>query len=331
MAEFFSAKRAALSNLQRENIERFQMRRRSRFKSRQETVAFERFRVEDEREYVRREHKGTGNASISIMYQGRPMRLKIRGKVPRELRGRMDQQTIRTEVRLTRTRLGYWYAFVQIEVPQTYIHSDGGAEATGPVCALDPGVRKFQSWYDSSGSCGDVGEFGPLEEILAKADGLQSEMTALRRGNSSYRQRRHLRRRFLRALERVRNRIADLQNKVASWLVHRFRLTLIPTFETSHMVQGRFLRHRTCRGMMTWSHYSFKQKLIQQAQKYKDAIVRIVSEAYTSKTCDRCGHIHRNLGGAVTFTCPSCGHRALRDLHAARNILLRNLPFILGW
>ena len=48
-----------------------------------------------------------------------------------------------------------------------------------------------------------------------------------------------------------------------------------------------------------------------------------VGEAYTSKTCEECGTLHQKLGGNKVFKCPKCNHTADRDLHAAKNILLR--------
>ncbi len=122
--------------------------------------------------------------------------------------------------------------------------------------------------------------------------------------NSTSIRRCSLKRRFLRALERVRNRINDLHNKaVASWLVHTSHLVLLPTFETSSkMLTKSFLRSKTCRTMQCWCHHSIKCNLISQAQKFKDAIVRIVNEVYTSKTCGRCGTFNQSLTGAKIFT-----------------------------
>ena len=54
-------------------------------------------------------------------------------------------------------------------------------------------------------------------------------------------------------------------------------------------------------------------------------IVVDVTEEYTSKTCSKCGHIHKKLGGSKRFTCPSCGHKLDRDLNGAFNILLKAL------
>lgn len=324
--EYFRAKKAALSNLRAGNISHFSIEKKSRFKALQETIPWERYRFVDERVYDRPNHKGRGSAYISIPYDRKEMRLRIRGKVPSVLRGRVDPKSIRTEVKLSRTRLGYWYAFIQVEIPQVPRYPD---TPEGDVVALDPGVRTFQTWYSSDGSCGEVGKQESLEEALHRADNIKSELDTF---SGRSRSKRHLRRRFLRALERVRNRVADLHNKVASWLVHRFRLILLPQFSTQGMVQGgtKFkLRSRTCRNMLTWSHYGFQRKVIEQSQKFTDVVTQIVNEAYTTKTCGRCGFIHE-VGGSTVFHCPECGLRSGRDIHASRNVLLRQLKFIIA-
>ena len=50
-----------------------------------------------------------------------------------------------------------------------------------------------------------------------------------------------------------------------------------------------------------------------------------VGEVVVSKTCGRCGSIHSRLGGSKVFVCPQCSLECDRDLHAARNVLLRFL------
>ena len=50
-----------------------------------------------------------------------------------------------------------------------------------------------------------------------------------------------------------------------------------------------------------------------------------VAQAFTSKTCGKCGHLNNKLGGSRTFNCRACKHTEDRDVHAARNILLRYL------
>ncbi len=86
----------------------------------------------------------------------------------------------------------------------------------------------------------------------------------------------------------------------------------------------RRLNNDTTRRMLTWSHYLFKQRLLNKAREYPWVRVHIVNEAYTSKTCTRCGVIHERLGGRKTFRCQSCGTVLDRDYNGARNIYLKN-------
>ncbi|QTA88308.1 Transposase, IS605 family [Desulfonema magnum] len=41
----------------------------------------------------------------------------------------------------------------------------------------------------------------------------------------------------------------------------------------------------------------------------------------SSKTCNACGHVRDDLKlSDRVFVCPSCGHKADRDINAAKNI-----------
>src|SRR6185503_21373547 len=96
---------------------------------------------------------------------------------------------------------------------------------------------------------------------------------------------------------------------------------------SSRMVvrKGRKLNSKTARGMLTWSHYSFKQRLLAKARALGDRCkVVIVDESYTSKTCTGCGWLHHRLGGNKLFKCGQCGLEIGRDHNGARNILLKN-------
>ncbi len=119
----------------------------------------------------------------------------------------------------------------------------------------------------------------------------------------------------------------ELHKKLATWLCENYRVVLIPTFETQQMVRrrNRKLRSKTARGMCTWSHYRFRQRLKEKAELFPWCTVIECDEAYTSKTCGACGKLHQKLGPNKTFTCPNCDYVADRDVSASRNILLRYL------
>ena len=76
---------------------------------------------------------------------------------------------------------------------------------------------------------------------------------------------------------------------------------------------------------MTLAHYKFQQRLKDKSREFPLCRVEIVSEAFTSKTCGRCGKINETLGGKAVFECANCQLKLDRDIHAARNILLRAL------
>jgi putative transposase len=123
--------------------------------------------------------------------------------------------------------------------------------------------------------------------------------------------------------------VSELHHKTAKLLCSQYHTILIPTFEVSQMVEKpeagfRVLNNTSVRKMLTWSHYTFRTLLKAKARESGHCRVLEVDEAYTSKTCTRCGHLHDTLGGNKTFSCPSCGLTIDRDWNGARNILLKN-------
>ena len=126
---------------------------------------------------------------------------------------------------------------------------------------------------------------------------------------------------------KIRNLIDDLHKRLAKWLCECYEVVLLPSFETSQMLRKgqRRIGSKTARSMATWSHYRFKQRLLAKAREYPWCKVLIVDEAYTSKTCGMCGHIHQTLRGNKVFRCPHCSFEIDRDVNGARNILLRFL------
>lgn len=192
------------------------------------------------------------------------------------------------------------------------------------VIALDPGVRTFLTGYDGASVLefgrGDIGRIARLcfhlDKLMGKADG-----TDIRT-----KERRSYRCAAERIRVKIRNLVDDAHKKIASYLVKNYKVIFLPTFETSQMVKraSRRIHKKTARQMLTWSHYRFKQTLKSMAA-LRNVLVVDTNEAYTSKTCTFCGHVHRKLGSFKVFKCPECGSVHDRDWNGARNILLRAL------
>ena len=195
-------------------------------------------------------------------------------------------------------------------------------ETQARVVALDPGIRSFLTWLSET-DAGHIapGAFGKIQRLCAHLDALLSRAKLERRRFAK----RHKYQAVNRMRVRIGNLVDELHHQAARWLVDNFDIILLPTFETSDMVQrgARKLRSKSARSLLTYAHYRFQQFLAWKAwQSGKDVI--LVNEAYTSKTCSWNGEIIPNLGGRRVVA-GSDGVRVNRDINGARGIFLRAL------
>lgn len=183
-----------------------------------------------------------------------------------------------------------------------------------PVCALDPGVRTFQTLFSEKISM-KIAEhdFNRIYRLCYVLDKLYSRR---KRENTN---------RFNRKLKRIRWKIKDLiseiHHKLALFLVRTFDRIYIPVFETSRMVTK--LHSKVSRAMLTWSHYRFKEFLKLKGREYSCDVIE-VDESYTSKTCGVCGKLN-NVGSKEHWKCYYCGSEHDRDLNGARNIFIKSM------
>lgn len=211
---------------------------------------------------------------------------------------------------------GQWFACFPSYIKPTTTGSD-------KVIALDPGNRAFLTGYDGENVLEiGKGDIGRINRLCSHLDNLLSRAAL----SKNKRQRYLMRKAATRMRTRIQYLVKDLHNKVASVLTNSYKLIFLPTYETSQMVlkSQRKINRKSVRNMLTWSHGKFASHLEQMAIRKGVLVVRC-NEAYTSKTCTNCGHIHNNLGGSKIYKCPQCSHVIARDINGARNIMLRAL------
>lgn len=224
--------------------------------------------------------------------------------------------------------------------------------AHGGVIGFDPGVRCFQAYSCTDGRHGSLLEGGleVMGKYARKAARLQSTADKLKSGDFRPCETRGSIARNLRAvamglsseehLERQQRSIAARARrtrvKAHNWMkcmhYEAIReiftiadLAIIPVFETQRMCARaeRIFGTGTAREMYAWSHYSFMQRMYYKSQTTPNKHVAFTREPGTTKTCDACGCVRENLGGAKVFMCYGCGHRAGRDVgHASRGNIL---------
>ncbi len=114
---------------------------------------------------------------------------------------------------------------------------------------------------------------------------------------------------------------------------------MLPNIETSKMVKKSKknkqksksneqanpwnINKETDRKFLTWSHYSFRLRLLHKAALTGSRVV-LRSEEYTSQTCGVCGW-HAMLKGSKIFHCPNPECRIVmdRDVNGARNMMIK--------
>jgi transposase len=186
--------------------------------------------------------------------------------------------------------------------------------------ALDPGVRTFQTGYSPSGIAIKAGE--RQNEQLKR---LHNKLDILRglRSKATLRRKQRLKNSCLKLEQKIKNVVDNLHNQTSSFLAKSFNNVLLPKFSTSEMQSGKGLHSTTKRQLWTLSHYKFQQKMIGLCQQYRSKLY-LVEEHYTTKTCGGCGKLV-NVGSSKVFECSECSYKMDRDIHGARNILLKHV------
>ena len=190
----------------------------------------------------------------------------------------------------------------------------------GKTCALDPGVTHFQTTFDGSKSTQYTAAFRDQYARIARFQSLMDTSTGRRRA--------HMRRRLGKIYATIRARVTDLHYRVIQDLVRaRYHTVLLPKFESQDMVS----KIQTRAGTRSWTqnktlkreilglnHYKFQQRLLESGIPN----VRIVNEAFTSKTCTWCGTLNHAFQQR-TLVCTNCTCTIDRDVNGARNIYLK--------
>lgn len=180
------------------------------------------------------------------------------------------------------------------------------------VCALDPGMRTFQTVYTPQGNCYEICTERTSHQIKTLINKVHNP-----KGEKTKKYKERLR-------EKICNKIKDLHWKTCNFLCKSFDIILIGNMSTKSIISKTKNLAKTTKNYCTaLSHYLFKQRLQSKSQEYEN-IFKEVDESYTSKTCGGCGSINENLGSKKIFSC-SCSFKCDRDVNGARNILIKYL------
>ncbi len=183
----------------------------------------------------------------------------------------------------------------------------------GNKCGIDIGCRTFLTTYSENESY-EIGThdvtYKTFGKYYKKLDSLNcyEYVTSIKKATQKYN-------------AKLRNKIKDMHNKVASMLVKNYNTIVIGNVSTKKMVSNdkSSLPNIVKRRLLTLSHFRFRMKLETMCQKYGTTLY-YTDEYMTSKMCCNCGAIKQNLGGSKTYECGNCSLKLDRDINAAINI-----------
>ncbi len=135
---------------------------------------------------------------------------------------------------------------------------------------------------------------------------------------------------------REKERVSQFLHRVSTLIVEKARanneaivLERLKGIRFAHQ-KGNGERKSTRRRIALWPFRQL-QSYVEYKAGWAGVPVEYVSPAYTSKTCNVCGFINRNLKLTDrSWLCPSCGAKLDRDLNAAINIERRGKIRCLG-
>jgi transposase len=217
--------------------------------------------------------------------------------------------------RLIRTPLNQYF----ISVPRPL---DMKCENQAPdkrIISIDPGVRTFLTCYDPSGQVysignNDAGAIARLQHYKRKLQG------CVQSPNTRHKQRYKMKLAMLRINKKIQDKVSDFHRRVCKWLCENFTHVIIPKLNF-HKCKKLSKRQKAL--LASLRHCELVDRLVDKAREYPWCKVQVVGEAYTSKTCGKCGWMNEELKSSKTFECKKCQVVMDRDVNGSRNILLR--------
>jgi len=188
------------------------------------------------------------------------------------------------------------------------------------IISLDPGIRKFQSGFDSENQTFlKFGErsSGVIEKLSEKIDSLKS-----------YRSKKQNRRRKIDLLcqklrTKMKGKINNLHYQLRSYLTKNYETIVVSNMNTKELLENCKMKKSLKWEMQMLSHGKFRNRL-KHIGIIRGCNIVEINESYTTRTCTRCGFVNDSSSREI-LTCKKCMIKIDRDLIGSRNILIKSI------
>jgi len=197
-------------------------------------------------------------------------------------------------------RAGYWFVSIQVQLPEPE------RQIPERVLGVDLGVKALA--VDSDGEVFENQKH--LTVALRKLRRLNRWLARKQKGSKNWH---NAKRKPARLHLRIANLRADATHKLTTRLAAKASIIALETLN----VVGMLKNHKRARAIADAAFSEIVRQLGYKAIQ----VVRVAPFYPSSKTCNECGYINRDLTLAQrSWTCPACGTILDRDINAARNI-----------
>ena len=191
------------------------------------------------------------------------------------------------------------------------------------VIFIDPGVKNFYTGYSMDMKEGKSemitigkGDIGRIARLLHHKHKLQSK----EKKTTSKKQKKSFKKAFFRISKKIKNLIDELHKKITNYLTREYDAIYLPKLNFHNC---RKLGKRSKEKLATFRHCALFDRIQMKTRENQTCRLYEVNEAYTSKTCCKCGSIDKDLGNKNIYNCKECNVNIERDYNGAINILLR--------
>ena len=144
---------------------------------------------------------------------------------------------------------------------------------------------------------------------------MQRQLSKKRKGSSNFNKQC---KRIARVFEAIINKKENYIHSVVNYLLRHYDTVYMEDLNTSGMLKN----HKLAKAIQEVGFFKFKSTLQNKALQNDKKVVLIGRFYPSSKTCSKCGYIHKDLElSERKWQCPNCGSYHDRDYNAALNIL----------
>ena len=204
--------------------------------------------------------------------------------------------------------------FVSILTEQEYENF----KKTNKSVGIDVNVKESNTFCLSDG--GKIQLPKTKKEELNK---LKSLNRTLARKKVNSRRHKQISLQIARVNEKIVNRKTDFLHKLTSQITNNFDNIFVENLQIKNMIKN----HNLARSIQDCNWGQFFQ-MLEYKLLWKDKMFIKINPKNTTKTCNHCGFINKDLKFEEFWVCPNCNKEIDRDLNASVNILKKGLELI---